>query len=37
MIPRPSHPNNIVIMLGEVIRQIMEAMNAITRCENRWR
>lgn len=37
MIPKPSHPNSIVIMLGEIIRKIIDVMNIITRCENRWR
>ena len=35
MIPRPSQPNSIVIMLGEMMRSSMEIMNDATKWENR--
>lgn len=37
MIPKPSQPSIIVIMLGDRINRIMEIINIITMWVNRWR
>lgn len=37
MIPRPSHPSIIEIMLGDRISKFIDRMNKIIRCVNRFK